>query len=66
MFPAGLGFLDLGTKDAESWWSKFCKAQRQTLSLEMFDLLSSTKIILYYDYFADAFRAKFSTNCIIG
>ena len=64
-FPAGLSFLDPRTEDAESWWSKFRKAQRQTLSLGMFDFLSSTKIILYYDYFADAFKTKFSTNYII-
>ena len=62
-FPARLRFLDPRT---ESWWSKFRKAQRQTLSLEMFDLLPSTKIILYFDYFADAFKTKFSTNCIVG
>ena len=53
-FPAGLRFLDPRTEDAESWW------------WWMFDLLSSTKIILYYDYFADAFKTKFSTNCIVG
>ena len=50
-FPVGLRFPDPKTEDAVSWWSKFRKAQRQTLSLEMFDMLSSTKIILYYDYF---------------
>ena len=65
-FPAGLKFLDPRTEDAESWWSTFRKAQRQTLSLEMFDLLSGTKIISYYDYFADAFKTKFLTNCIVG
>ena len=53
-FPAGLRFLDPRTEDAESW------------SWWMFDLLSSTKIILHHDYFADAFKTKFSTNCIVG